>query len=391
MLRFKKYIDLVEGSTEAAKEMEYVLVDAAGGDSGKTSYPNLEKAIKGKDPLELGKEILTKVDLLGKGGENKMSVSAKVNSKNWPDDGTPMWTGGNKTPKTDIIISSKKISLKKGSSQLMSGGIEESLSTFNVATRKTKGFDKFNDDLAIEIEQGIKDLMPAKLGDFMGGADIQKKGGTVYKKTKTKQGKIADVAAGSFTKDKILSAADKHNMKMKQKFRSFFDGNKAFYKEFVFEAMTGKVKFDDNEGTATHFLVVDFDGDGHLENVITSADAYVSKILQRVNPEVRFKSSAQTKKKTGKTGFYNFRSVVQLSYTAQSKAVKEVYDMVDSGELQYLSEGFFDAIKRAWNKAKTFIKNLWDKVKKWISSSVNRMMDFLEIKPQITMTNEITW
>ena len=126
-----------------------------------------------------------------------------------------------------------------------------------------------------------------------------------------------------FTKDKILSAADKHNMKMKQKFRSFFDGNKAFYKEFVFEAMTGKVKFDDNEGTATHFLVVDFDGDGHLENVITSADAYVSKILPRVNPEVRFKSSAQTKKKTGKTGFYNFRSVVQLSYTAQSKAVKE--------------------------------------------------------------------
>ena len=45
---------------------------------------------------------------------------------------------------------------------------------------------------------------------------------------------------------------------------------------------------------------VDFDGDGHLENVITSADAYVSKILPRVNPEVRFKSSAQTKKKTGK-------------------------------------------------------------------------------------------
>ena len=36
---------LAEGSTEAAKEMEYVLVDAAGGDSGKTAYPNLRKAI----------------------------------------------------------------------------------------------------------------------------------------------------------------------------------------------------------------------------------------------------------------------------------------------------------------------------------------------------------
>ena len=135
---------LAEGSTEAAKEMEYVLVDAAGGDSGKTSYPNLEKVLKDKDPLELGKEILTKVNLLGKKGENRMSVSAPVNSKKWPDDGTPMWTGGNTTPKTDIIIGGNFISLKKGSSQLMSGGIEESISTFNVAARNTKGFDKFN-------------------------------------------------------------------------------------------------------------------------------------------------------------------------------------------------------------------------------------------------------
>ena len=93
---------LSEGSTEAAKEMEYVLVDAAGGDSGKTSYPNLKKVLKDKEPLDLGKEILNKVDLLDKGGETRMSESAPVNSKNWPDDGTPMWTGGNKTPKTDI-------------------------------------------------------------------------------------------------------------------------------------------------------------------------------------------------------------------------------------------------------------------------------------------------
>ena len=33
---------LLEGSTEAAKEMEFVLVDAAGGSSGKKAYKNLE-------------------------------------------------------------------------------------------------------------------------------------------------------------------------------------------------------------------------------------------------------------------------------------------------------------------------------------------------------------
>ena len=385
---------LAEGSTEAAKEMEYVLVDAAGGDSGKIAYPNLRKAISGKEieePLELGKEILTKVKLLDKGGETRMSESADVNSKNWPDDGTPMWTGGNKTPKTDIIIAGNKISLKKGSSQLMSGGIEESLSTFNVAARKTKGFDKFNNVLALKIEKGIEDLMPSKLGDFIGGADLQKKGGTVYKDTRRKKGKIGDVAAGTFELDKTLSAADKHNAMLKKEFATFFNGNQDFMKEFVFEAMTGKVKFDDNEGTATHFLVVDFDGDGHLENVLTSADKYVSKILPRVKPEVRFKSSAQKNVKIGKTGFYNFRSVVQLSYTAQAKAVNEVYDMVDSGEFEYLSEGFMDAMKRAWNKAKRFIVNLWKKIKEWVASSVNRMMDFLEIKPDVKFKNEIVW
>ena len=147
---------LAEGSTEAAKQMEFVLVDAAGGDSGQSGkYKDLSAAIKKKgisDPLELGKTILDKVGLLDKGGENRMSVSASVNSKNWPDDGTPMWSGGNKTPKTDIIIADNKISLKKGSSQLMSGGLEESISTFNVAVRNTKGFDKFNNELALKIE-----------------------------------------------------------------------------------------------------------------------------------------------------------------------------------------------------------------------------------------------
>ena len=52
MKSFKQYM-LAEGSTEAAKEMEYVLVDAAGGDSGKTAYPNLEKVLKDKDPRHI--------------------------------------------------------------------------------------------------------------------------------------------------------------------------------------------------------------------------------------------------------------------------------------------------------------------------------------------------
>ena len=65
--------------------------------------------------------------------------------------------------------------------------------------------------------------------------------------------------------------------------------------------------------------------------------------------------------------------------------------MIDSGEFEYLSEGFMDAMKRAWNKAKRFIVNLWKKIKEWVASSVNRMMDFLEIKPDVKFKNEIVW
>jgi len=386
MLRFKQYISLAESSTKAAKEMEYVLVDAAGGDSGKTKYTNLKKAIKGKDPLELGKEILTKVDLLGKGGITRMSVSADVSDK---------WFGTNKTPKTDIWIAGNKISLKKGASQIMSGGPDESLSTFHAALEAIGGnFDKDLLRLASDVETGIMRLMPSHVGTQKGGADIQKKGGTVFKNTKMKTGPIADVEAGSFDKDTFLKEGDTLNLKLKKQFADLFAGNQEFKKEFVFEAMTGKVKFDGNEGTADWFLVVDFDGSAEYHEVKNSKAPYVTKILSKVKPDVKFKSTAVTKTKKGiksKTGYYRFWSTVGLVYSAAVKANNEAYDLVNSGELEYLSEGFFDAIKRAWNKFKTFVKNLIEKVQKWIKQSANNMMEFLELKPDIKFNNEIVW
>ena len=386
MYTFKSY--LAEGSTEAAKEMEFVLVDAAGGDSGQNGvYKNLKPyAVKNgfEDPIELGKKILSNANISTR-GTTRMSVSAPVSKE---------WRGTNTTPKTDIIIGGEKISLKKGSSQIMSGGSDEALSTFEVAVKGIGGFDKGLNQLAKDIEQGIKDLMPSHVGTQMGGASIQKKGGTVYQKTKSKQGKIADVAAGSFDKDKILKDGDDLNIRLKKQFSDLFAGNQEFKKHFVFEAMTGKVKFGGNEGTAESFLVVDFDGSANYHKVTSPNDPYVAKILPQVKPDVKFKSTAVMKKIDGKdtkTGHYRFWSTVGLGYNAAAKALKEVHDQVDNGELQYLSEGFFDAIKKAWNKFKTFLKTLFTKVKKYVTSSAQAMMDFLGIVPDITYTNKVTW
>tara|TARA_Y100001973_G_C5154906_1_gene310171 strand:+ start:63 stop:1298 length:1236 start_codon:yes stop_codon:yes gene_type:complete len=385
----EKVQKLYEGSTEAAKEMEYVLVHAAGGKQ-ESEYKNLKKytdKLGFDEPLDVGKKIIDGIGLTGKGGY--MAASGKITSKKWSD-GTPQWTGTNVTPKTDIVLGNKKVSLKKGSSQLMSGGPAESMSTFRAAVENTSSFDLTN--LAKEVEDGIRNLLPSTVGEFMGGADLQKTGGTVYKNTRQKKGKIGDVAPGTFDKDKVLSAADKHNQQLKKKFAQLFAENIEFKKNFVYEAMTGAVKFDKGPAAADWFLVVDFDG-SHEMNVVKSADdPYVSKVLSKVKPDVKFKSTAVKKKIDGKdtkTGHYRFWSVVGLGYKAAVKNLNNAYEDYENGEL--LQEGFFDKVKKIFKRFQQFLSRVFMKMKKFITTSVNNMAEFLGVEPIIKFNNNINW
>ena len=400
MKSFKDYAILIEGSTEAAIEMEFALVDAAKGTSGKKSYPNLRKyAVKrypnSKKPSN--SEILDKVNIAKKGGSNrdiKLILLKKV-VECLRTVNKPTWKGSNKTPKTDIIIDGKKISLKKGSSQIMSGGIDETMSTFEVAAKNSIQGDLT--DIAKQVQSGISKLMPSYKSTEKGGIDIQKYGGTIYKNTKLKKGVISttvkkkgDKTYGKLDKDKVLREANDLNNKLTKQFAKLFE-NLDFKKEFVFEAMTGKVKFNNNDGTADHFLVVDFDGSAKLNQVNSSSDSYVSKILSQVKPNVKFKSTAVKTVKDGKTGNYAFRSVVGLMYDAADNTKNEINDMMNSGELEYLSEGFFDFISKAWNKFKSFVSNLIEKVTNFITQSVNNMMEFFDVQPQIKFRNNVKW
>ena len=76
----------------------------------------------------------------------------------------------------------------------MSGGPDESISTYYVAMEKTRDLNEESKRLAEEIEQGIQKLLPSTVGQYMGGVDLQKLGGTVYKNTKAQTGKLGDVA-----------------------------------------------------------------------------------------------------------------------------------------------------------------------------------------------------
>ena len=147
---------LKEGATDASKEMEYVLVDAAGGAKHKKwpqhythVQPYAAKVFpKLKYPsVALGKLILKNARGLKLGGTNRMSITAPALSKKW--------LGGNATPKTDIIINSKKVSLKRGNSRIMSGGTLESVSTFYAALDALPAKYLSMTDLARDIETGI--------------------------------------------------------------------------------------------------------------------------------------------------------------------------------------------------------------------------------------------
>ena len=398
---------LKESATDASKEMEYVLVHAAGGPKHR-EYPKQythvkpyasknPKFAKAKQPsVELGKLILTNAhrSLPGNKGINRMSITAPALSRKW--------LGGNATPKTDIIINSKKVSLKRGNSRIMSGGTLESVSTFYAALNALPAKYLSMTDLARDIETGINSLLPSTLGTEMGGINIQKYGGTVYKNTRQKKGVLGTIAKspggkgyGELDKDKILREADNLNKNLTKKFEQLFNASLDFKKEFVFEAMTGKVKFNGNEGTATHFLVCDFDGSASYHVVKKSSAPYVTTILSQVKPDVTFKTGAQKKTIDGikdqKTGYYRFYSVVGLTYNAAVKTLNNCYDMVNSGELEYLSEGFFDFIKRAWDKFKAFVKRLLEQATRWVQQSAHNMMEFFQLQPKVRFNNNIRW
>jgi hypothetical protein len=192
----------------------------------------------------------------------------------------------NKTPKTDVILGDKKISVKVGPSQLMSGGKEESTATFYAAMEETPE---------------LLDTPEAK--DVINTFDKFVKTGVTQA---DKVGK--ELSKGT---NKILNDADEAHKEMRSKLQLLFDKDKDFKIAFAREAMSGYKKFGtDSESAADWILSSDKSlNKGSLHSV--DDYPYVSKIADQMNMTVRFKSTSE-KTKGEKTGKYRFWSVVAL-------------------------------------------------------------------------------
>ena len=228
---------------------------------------------------------------------------------------TPFWSSfgaTNTTPKTDVILGNKKISVKAGNAQLMSGGKNESIATFYAAAKQVPNILKTKE--AKEVINTFEKFVSVGY---------------------TKSGSV-DAALKS-GKDKIIKAGDAAHKEMRGKLEALFNKSPEFKIAFAKEAMSGLEKFGPGSpATADYVLSVDSDySNPQLHK--TQDDKYAAKIADQMKLTVRFKSSSE-KLKGEKTGRYRFWSVVSL--------------ISDPSKLK---EGILDSIKSVVSKVKDYV------------------------------------
>jgi hypothetical protein len=345
MKTFKEYI--VEGITEGGV-FEEVIVSAWNGKPGpKTSTiaPDAgEKIVKYLKTQNITGKTASKVQT------NEVDVTSDW-AKFWLPKSVP---GATKTPKTDILIGTNRISVKMGPAQLMSGGPNESTATFYAALNSMykSGID-VNADLFQEIW--------AKLSALTKGAIAKDNVRNELKKGK----------------DAFLIQANKVNHDVQVLMQKSFD-NEDFRLSFVREAMTGEIKFGlKSSGYAEYVLSSDPNGDvSHLYK--SANEAFLNKVAQKAKVQVRFKSKS-VKSKNVKTGEYKYWSVIGIGI----KKLEEEFEHYD-GTL--LTENIITGIIQRF---KNFLVDLFQQVYEYLKGGLKQIIEFFDFEPQITLNNEI--
>lgn len=338
---FKQFV--TEGRSRG-EDMEDVIIAAW----------NKQTEPKGVDiPSGAGKNIAAFLRKQGvKGKASSLGASTIDVSKEW----AKFWPGtvpsSTRTPKTDIMIGTNRVSLKTGdSAQLMSGGRNESLATFYTAAKASK------------LNKKVTDKIGAILKDLAGSS---------VAKSNLKD----EIKSG---KDKVVVAADKAHKTIMGILKKEFSSNEAFANAFASEAMSGYVKFGNSAGTAQYFLTASWDGKKAGWHDV-SDKSYVSNIASKMKTSVRFKTTS-IKTKAGKTGEYRYWSVVGLI----ADKLNESFAPYEDGKLE-LTEGILGDIA---NKVKGWFSKIWSGVMSYINKGIKFLLKFLGLSPEVSYNNNI--
>jgi len=352
MKNFNEFSELLSEGRSRGESMEEVIIAAVNGKPQGNAKHDIDK--------EAGVKVakfLAKKGFRGKGkvlGADNYPVSAEW-AEFWPG----KVPGSTKTPKTDFTVGKARISLKSGSAaQLMSGGRNESIATFNAALNSTKS--SIAPKVVKKIEKMLDGLAPASVA--AGGLKDE-------------------IAKG---KDKVVMAADKAHKEMMKELGTLFTSNKEFANAFAFEAMSGEVKFGGSMAACSHFLVCDFDGTKTSLHKVTDK-AYVSKIAKQMNLSVRFKTTSVKKKIDGKevkTGEYRYWSVVGLIVNKLTEEFEELENNPD------LNEGMTSDLLM---KAKEWMSRIFAKITDYMLQSTAHFMKFMQIQPVVSIASNIVF
>ena len=297
--------------------------------------------------LEAGERIAKAVKSHFKLGNVKAEQYGRAKSKltsSWKKYGAT-----DTTPKTDILIGNKRLSLKIGVAQLMSGGKAESLATFYAATEQVSSEIKKDPNYAL-TESIVNDFVTASLAPSQLRPLI-------------KSGENELVNKGEKAHKDAMAAMSK-----------LFESNREFKIAFAREAMSGFVKYGASSNSAAEYMLVATHDGGSVSIHSVNDDAYCEKIADAMKVQVRFKTSSR-KLKGQKTGEYNFWSVVSLIVDAMSENTDH--------EGKSLNENIFRAIK---NKALSLVKRIIKRIRRSVSS----FLKFLSPeKPNITINNKV--
>ena len=336
MFNFKNY--LTEGSLkaedyEAAIVVGFHKITGQKFDVEKSGVGAKTMAVLEKNPaaLEAGERIAVAVKKhfkLGNGAKAEQYGRAKSSlTGEWKKYGAT-----DTTPKTDILIGNKRLSLKIGVAQLMSGGKSESLATFYAATNSVSNQIKKDPNYKL-TENIVNDFVTASVAPSQLRPLI-------------KSGENELVNKGEKAHKAAMSAMTK-----------LFEKNRNFKIAFAREAMSGFVKYGAKSNSAAEFMLV-ASHDGRSVSIHSVYDdAYCEKIADAMKVQVRFKTSSR-KLKGVKTGEYNFWSVVSLIVNAMSEDIEHKNKMIAENILNKIKNKISGVYKSVISKIKNNVLNL---------------------------------
>ena len=289
----------------------------------------------------VGKEVVSRLRAKGWSCTSASLAPHGTVSKNWQIAYGD--TAANTTPKTDIIVDGKQVSIKKGPGQLMSGTLKETKATFwaaigdaalkgdgDILTNKTtvaiekcivKMQRKLPPKITIDgkvIDNPLADQSMAKFKGKGTVTDLQKKG-----------------------TDHVFNYIDELQLDLTELFDKAFERNPELKVAFVKEAMTGERKFvPGSKAIAKYLLSTSKTGTEAVTHAITSQ--FIKSVASRSEVACRFKTGS-IKNKMAKPGARVYDTSLSINVDTSETALPIVKQLLSK---QKQSKDVYNKLKK---------------------------------------------